>query len=98
MSYNPHSRYATLLLHHYAPSGDRDVDITLQRLASAISNVDGDRVAALMDRMTVAEGELGLTLGGGDATGGVKKVCVCVYVCMCIWVAGWKGVVGVLVC
>mmetsp|Transcript_27793 Transcript_27793/g.62263 ORF Transcript_27793/g.62263 Transcript_27793/m.62263 type:complete len:441 (-) Transcript_27793:70-1392(-) len=58
---------ATVLL------GDRNVDVTLQRLASAISSVDGDRFTALMEKMAAAEDELGLKL---DAPGpdGVKKV------------------------
>jgi len=64
---------ATVLL------GDRNVDVTLQRLASAISSVDGDRFTALMEKMAAAEDELGLKL---DAPGpdGVKKEDLAVFV------------------
>lgn len=45
--------------------GDRDVDFTLMRLASALSTVDNDQLLAVVDELTVTEKDLGLNLDDG---------------------------------
>lgn len=47
---------ATVLL------GDQDVDVTLQRLAAALSQVDSKQLTILLDKLSQVEEELGLSL------------------------------------
>ena len=47
---------ATVLL------GDQDVDVTLQRLAAALSQVDSKQLNILLDKLSEVEKELGLSL------------------------------------
>lgn len=47
---------ATVLL------GDQDVDVTLQRLAAALSQVDSKELNRLLDKLSQVEEELGLSL------------------------------------
>jgi len=47
---------ATVLL------GDQDVDVTLQRLAAALSQVDSKALNSLLDKLSQVEEELGLSL------------------------------------
>lgn len=55
--------------------GDRNVDITLQRLAAAVSAVDPTKLAAVADRLSVLEDEMGLSLTPSASTGIEKVSC-----------------------